>query len=807
MPFVRLPKALKDNERLGSANLSALIWTTTPWTLPANKAIAVNESMEYTVIAIHQRSLPPADKEEDFLLVARERVDYLMSHLPKDTAYTTIVDSISGSQLADGQAACYNLFASSESPVLMADFVTASSGTGLVHSAPGHGMEDYQLCEQNNIGPAFAPVDDEGRYTTDAFTAGGHNALLTGLDVQTEGVEAVLAIMRESKRYMPSDLHVHSSTLVLATHKYIHKNPIDWRTKQPVIVRATAQWFADVSAIKDRALAALEDVDFIPDSGKTRLRSFVEGRSQWCISRQRAWGVPIPALYHKETGEACIRDESIEHVIETLKQKGTDAWFSDPPDDPSWIHPSLAENPWVRGKDTMDVWFDSGTTWTTLNPRDGMPISDVYLEGTDQHRGWFQSSLLTSIATQEAGASPKTPFAELVTHGFTLDAEGRKMSKSIGNVISPDQILDGSLLPPIKAKKQRGQKKISESKSQELKYDAMGPDVLRLWVASSDYTRDVSISVPVLQSVQLALQKLRVTFKFLLGVLEDYIPQASVPTDQMTFADRAVLHQLSKTSQEAWKAYTKYQFYKVTNVVNTFVNNDLSAFYFEIIKDTMYAGSKEVRRRTQTVLALILKELMHMLGPITPHLIEEVWEHAPSTLKDGMEHTLKSVWNGPYQTPEGKSDWNVLSHDLETFRHVSSHVKLAQEEARTAGKLGSGLACKVEIQLPDTAAPSMLSFHEQWTVTDKRGELADLLVVSQAHIVFKDSEGKHDIPKADWSFEQSFEAQTQDVKGKVVVMPPEKEKCVRCWKYTAEEKDVPCQRCQTVLQEMGWSGG
>ena len=802
MPFVRLPKVLKDNEQLRDGQVSALIWTTTPWTLPANKAIAVHPDIEYAVVSIHEPQAGAPKSEQDFTIVARDRMEYIMSHLTEGSQYTVIVESVIGSQLADGQSACLNIFAGLESPILLAGYVTATSGTGLVHNAPGHGMEDYQLCEANRIGPALAPVDDEGRYTAEAFPRSQNSNILKGLDVQTDGVKQVIEILQNPSKYLTSDNPVAPRSLILATHKFTHRNPIDWRTKQPVIVRATAQWFADISAIKDNALTALEDVTFIPESAKTRLQSFIGGRSQWCISRQRAWGVPIPALYHRETGEACIREESISHIIETIKQKGTDAWFSDAPDDPSWIHPSLAEDPWVRGKDTMDVWFDSGTTWKTLSPRDGQVISDIYLEGTDQHRGWFQSSLLTHIATQQSDKSdrsPKAPFGTLITHGFTLDADGKKMSKSLGNVISPDQIVDGSLLPPLKAKKQRGNKKESAPAQDGPKYDAMGPDVLRLWIASSDYTRDVSVSVLVLQSVQQALQKLRVTFKFLLGVLGEYTQQSRSPSTQaLTFADRAILHRLSRTSQSVWDACEGYKFYKAVSDINVFVSSDLSAFYFEIVKDAAYAGSKDVRARTQGVLATILEEMTKMLGPITPHLIEEVWEHSPDGLEGSKEHPLMRIWDCPYLAPTS----NVLGEDIDqrlsSFRSLSAAVKIAQEEARNAGHVRSGLACDVVILAPTHSADSSFGKAvESWGQDD---ELADMLVVSHTIVVKEQSE--YDIvTEAEWKYEQSIDG--LDARGcKIAVLPPKKQKCVRCWKFTAEEAERPCQRCEDVLREM-----
>ncbi|KAK3715185.1 isoleucine-tRNA ligase [Vermiconidia calcicola] len=808
MPFLRMPTVLEQHpalEDLQDFTLSALVWTTTPWTLPANQAIAFNSEMFYSVISLSCPSSPEESASKELLVVAKERVDHVFSFLPEGTTANVIVDNIVGMELHDGRGACWNMFQDSESRIALASFVTASSGTGIVHMAPGHGMEDYQVCEEESIGSAFAPVDDEGKFTAAAFSAGGYSDLLQGLDVQTEGVDAVLRILRNTKPYR--DREHCPDNFVLATHDYTHKNPIDWRTKQPVIVRATAQWFADVSAIKDRALAALDDVHFVPEGGKTRLRSFVEGRSQWCISRQRAWGVPIPVLYHQETGEACIREESVDHIINMIDKKGTDAWSSDPPDDPSWVHPSLAEQSWIRGKDTMDVWFDSGTTWTTLaadSTRESKPVSDMYLEGTDQHRGWFQSSLLTAIATQEADGNtqPKAPFGQLVTHGFTLDADGRKMSKSLGNVVSPDQILDGSLLPPVKARKQKGKSKDSASKTNDAapKYDAMGPDALRLWVASSDYTRDVSISIPVLQSVQQALQKYRVTFKFLLGVLADYEPQSlslEQSESKLTFADRAVLHQLASTSTEVRKSYEEYRFYKAISDVNAFINAELSAFYFEVIKDTMYAGSTDVRKRTQAVLKTIVDELMRMLGPVTPHLVEEVWEYMPEGMKSAV-HPLRRVWEPSHHIESDAAAANGGIEDgLEVFRTISAAVKVAQEEARRAGKLGSGLACKVQIHIPPASESNYRQYVEQWA---QSGELADLLVVSQAVLSNND---RDTIEEAEWRYEQPVKVGSNGVTGHVVVLPPDYHKCVRCWKYTAEEAETPCARCRDVLKEKG----
>lgn len=384
---------------------------------------------------------PRSDLQGQFI-VAKDRLEDLSSYLPEGAKFNIIVDSISGSQLENTEYT--NVLSGDNNKIIHADFVTSSSGTGLVHIAPGHGMDDYNVCLKLGIGPAFAPVDDHGKYTASALPS--NSSYLQGLEVENAGAKAVIALLRDPS----SNLHLPalkvSSSLVFATHSFKHKNPIDWRTKQPVIVRATEQWFADVGSVQEAALQSLDHVLFLPESGESRLRSFLQGRSQWCISRQRCWGVPIPALFHKGTGEAVFTTDSINHIIEVIRQRGTDAWWGDAQDDPAWLAPGLEKGQYVRGKDTMDVWFDSGTSWASLPVREDGTVADVVLEGTDQHRGWFQSLLLTYLSSQKGEMKP--PVNSIITHGFTLDQSGRKMSKSLGNVISPEEILSGTLLPP-----------------------------------------------------------------------------------------------------------------------------------------------------------------------------------------------------------------------------------------------------------------------------------------------------------------------------------------------------------------------
>lgn len=411
-PMLEIPQALIDQGVI-RGRLHALIWTTTPWTLPANQAIAVNPDLDYIVVS--------AGKEQ--YLIAESRFPDLVQALRLYEFSTERIARINGASL--GGATYRNRLRGPKSKpqtILLADFVSADSGTGLVHCAPGHGMEDYELCTKVGI-PAFAPVDDAGCFTDAAYPEAP--AALAGQSVLEDGNAKVIELLGDQ---------------VLSVHKYKHKYPYDWRTKIPVIVRATEQWFANIEGIRDLAIKSLESVHFIPDYGKDRLVKFMVGRSEWCISRQRSWGVPIPALYD-ENGVAVLTDESVTHIIAIIGEKGIDAWWTDAEDDPAWIAPGL-KGSYRRGKDTMDVWFDSGTSWTQTEGQ-----ADVYCEGTDQHRGWFQSSLLTYVAVSGRAVAP---FRKLITHGFTLDKEGKKMSKSIGNVISPCEIMDGTLLPQVR---------------------------------------------------------------------------------------------------------------------------------------------------------------------------------------------------------------------------------------------------------------------------------------------------------------------------------------------------------------------
>ncbi|KAH7120003.1 isoleucyl-tRNA synthetase-like protein [Dendryphion nanum] len=811
--YVRFPVTVAEGLRNGVLNglqedLSVVIWTTTPWTLPANKAIAVHNNMDYSIVQ-------DRGNDNELILVASSRIEHYQEALGHDVTIRAL--KLKGSDLA-GNLTYENPFqrANGPQPIIHADFVSDASGTGLVHCAPGHGMDDYNVCSALGI-PAFAPVDDAGAFTKEAFPE--HPEILEGLPVQNEKKTGSRAIVDYLKKL----------DLLRGKHTYRHKYPIDWRTKQPVIVRATEQWFANVDGIKHGAMKAIEHVEFKPDAGRARLESFIQGRSQWCISRQRAWGVPIPALYRVDGGrhEATMDSEIIQNAIDVVKSRGIDAWWTDSQDDPAW-QPKHLPGTYVRGRDTMDVWFDSGTSWTLLPANDRQPVADVYLEGTDQHRGWFQSSLLTHVATQQYDSQiVKAPYNMLITHGFTLDSDGRKMSKSLGNVISPVQIMSGELLPPIKRKKQKGAKQ-EQLKSNVPTYDAMGSDALRLWAASSDYTRDVTIGQPVLLSVNQALHKYRVTLKWLLGVISlpswpqnyytclDYSHEDLLTNSLLT--DHLAIYRLNQVTNEVHSHYAKYEFFKGVNTLNKYINNDLSAFYFETLKDRIYTGSLAECQHVQTILGLLFYSLLKMLAPVCPLLVEETWAHTPPELRENSIHPARTLWK-PSETLSSESrDSNSEPWQDTYLTHIarlSAAIQSAQEELRAAKKLGSSLECRVLLGVPSDIASqsslisSFLNGSSPSDLTSRTSDLAGLFVVSDLEVRDIEAVEKEIQDLSSRGQEHEWWAQRdcildngeEKLTAKVLVVKPKDEKCARCWRYLAPEPDSLCERCEDVVWE------
>ena len=776
-PMCTVPEKLRKKLLFDMKPVSAVIWTTTPWTLPANRAIGFHKDIEYIVTesAAHGR-----------LLFAASRLPEV-EHQLKEALSTIII--IDGEELL-GTTYDSPVFDTNSSPrpFLHASFVSETSGTGLVHLAPGHGMDDYELCLKQDI-PAFAPLDDKGCFTNLAWPEEADH--LIGIDVLGAGNKMILD-------------QLANRGFILSQHQYEHRYPYDWRSKQPVLIRATEQWFANVGNIQGNALQALDTVTFIPPSGKTRLEAFVKNRTEWCISRQRAWGLPIPALYHRETNEAVLTEDSVAHIISIVRKRGVDAWWTDDELDPEWTPPSLRNTidgaVYLRGKDTMDVWFDSGTSWTQTerHTKDDRHVASCYIEGTDQHRGWFQSSLLTFVAYQSGGIEkqelPKSPFRTLITHGFTLDQEGRKMSKSIGNVVSPDEIMDGSLLPPTKRK--------VKGTWTEFR-DAMGPDGLRLWVASCDYTTDIKVSQTVLQAINGSLSKYRVTFKLMLGILANFDPRASLNGgDDSSRVHKIALRQLEKVSTSVHDHYRRYEFSKAASQINSYINTDLSSFYFECIKDAAYCGTSSERSQVQRTIYQIFMYLQQMLVPITPLLVEELWDYTPKEVKE---------WNA---IPPGQRSWkdlNPLSFkesakdqldiDVIELMKARAAIKSAQELSRNDKNMGDSLQSYV---LFDTvAAPSGVANPALDLLISYGDELEDILGASKV-LVHNNRTLLSELSKAQWSYSVDFEIFGQSVKASVY--EPQLAKCVRCWKFkapvTMKKEEALCERCESVVGEL-----
>ena len=765
-----------------ASNLSALIWTTTPWTIPANRAIGYNEDLEYAIVE---------DGSGERLLLAKSRIPVVETQVGKKLAMLT---TLKGTDL---HGLSYNdrLFdeKSDTRKFIPASFVSSESGSGLVHLAPGHGADDYALCAKHSI-PAFAPVDEDGRFT--ALASSQNPNILEGKSVFGEGNRLVLELLSNCGR-------------LFLQHPYVHTYPHDWRSKQPVILRATEQWFANVGSLQDLATQALENVKFVPESSRSRLQSFVRNRTEWCISRQRAWGVPIPALYHRTTGAALLTAESVDHIISVIAERGTDAWWNDAPFDSSWTPPSLrtddGETVYCRGVDTMDVWFDSGSSWTQTAKADPSAqeqlgqthVADMYLEGTDQHRGWFQSSLLTRIAFASDSGLATSPFRSLVTHGFTLDGRGHKMSKSLGNVVSPKEIIDGTLLPPLR-KKINGQ--MTEFR------DAMGLDALRLWVASGDFTKDVSISQPTLKIINNTLAKYRVTFKQLLGLIRDFDPLDTHLPLAFGMVHRIADWHLGRFQTEVKRHYRSLEYHKAVLEVNRYVNQDLSAFYLECVKDAAYCGVHSERLMVQATSLNIFLQLQMMLAPITPVLVHETWEHTPDHIRrlihlspGQRQWSDKWVSSQASEKSRRKDQLSMqesaqMTEDIPFLMNIIATVQRVQEAARSAKRMGSSLQCSVILQAETDSAHRILSRY--------RKDLETLLVVSDLTIA--DSLLPAIVPNSQWSHQG-----TADLDGSrttVHVCAPRMDKCARCYRYAVPSSDEPsrslCDRCEGILEDL-----
>ena len=640
----KLSKTLQSKLKRYMPSLWAAIWTTTPWTIPANLAIAVNPELDYAVVE------PSANSNiaQQFILVAVDAVDRLSATLNTELK---ILATFKGKEL-EGCTYKHPLF-DRESPIVVGgDYITADSGTGLVHTAPGHGQEDFIVGKRCGL-PVLTPVDESGNFTAEA-------GVFAGLNVLGNGNSAVIDALAEAN-------------CLIKEEAYAHSYPYDWRTKKPTIFRATEQWFASVEGFRDEALKAISSVNWIPAQGENRITAMVGDRSDWCISRQRAWGVPIPVFYDEETSEPLLNAETIAHVQAIIADKGSDAWWEMP------INQLLPESyrnngrTYRKGTDTMDVWFDSGSSWAAVaKGRSELNYpADMYLEGSDQHRGWFQSSLLTSVATNGVA-----PYKTVLTHGFVLDEKGRKMSKSEGNVVDPALVIK-----------------------------EYGADVLRLWVSSVDYSADVPLGKNILKQQSDVYRKIRNTAKFLLGNLHDFDPaKDAVAYEDLPELDRYMLHRMGEVFAEVQDAFDNFQFSRFFQTVQNFCTVDLSNFYLDIGKDRLYISATDaVRRRScQTVIAIAVENLARAIAPVLCHMAEDIWQYIPYPTP--YKSVFEAGWvqlDPKWHNPELATRWQYL-------RQVRGEVNKVLEQARTEKAIGSSLEAKVLLYVPDVEKRAQL---------------------------------------------------------------------------------------------------
>lgn len=674
-----------------------IIWTTTPWTLPANRAISVHPNETYVYIQTSNKKYILAE-------ALLSKVSSL--HQFEDVI---ILNSMKGIDL-ELMTYKHPLF-SDVCPIICGEHVTMEDGSGLVHTAPGHGDDDYVVGKLYNL-EVFCPVDERG-----VMMASAHQ--YEGLFFEDANVEIV------------RDLEANG--LLLSQTKFKHSYPHDWRTNKKVIFRATPQWFASVKSIKDELLRVTKDVSWSPDWGMQRLSNMITNREDWCISRQRAWGVPIPVFY-AENGEPILSQDVLSHVATLFEKHGSNVWFEKEAIDllpPQFTHPGSPNNTFKKETDIMDVWFDSGTSYTTLN-RYGLSLpADVYLEGSDQYRGWFNSSLTTHVAVHGSA-----PYKQVVSHGFVLDGQGRKMSKSMGNTIDPLKVMN-----------------------------VMGADILRLWVATTDYQQDVRISDEALKQIGEGYRKIRNTIRYMLGVLSGFNPKEDYISFSMRgMLNRAMTIKLDDLINQIVDAFDTFAFDKVYRYVMPFVINDLSAFYLDFTKDTLYTSKEKDFERLciQSTIYDIVKTLMIMLTPIMPHTMSEAYQYL-------VGETLEDIYLERFPEKRTRELRPKLLKALDALYELRDVVNMKLEAARSEKIINKSMQARIDL--------SILPKHQE-AIIYLQIDLKHIFMVAHVHL----------------SIQEELQA---------VVSVFEGEACVRCWNVfeTLEETKL-CKKCSHVVKEL-----
>ena len=698
-------------------NVYFVIWTTTTWTLPGNLAISVNPFFEYDLVKV---------PNGEIYVLAKELVNSVMQAAGIES--WEVLATLLGSDLE--MMKTQHPIMDRESLIITGEHVTLDAGTGCVHTAPGFGADDFIVCQKYNI-PIIVPVDGKGYATEDAGKYAGMY------------YEKTTPIILDDLR---------ACNALLAIEDIVHSYPHCWRCKNPIIFRATEQWFCSVDALKDDAVKACHEITWLPGWGEERMTSMIMERSDWCISRQRIWGVPIPIFFCKKCGKPLVNEQTIKLVSDLFREKGSNAWFEMDASEilPSDIHCECGCGEFDKETDTMDVWFDSGSSWAAvIEQREGQPIPvDVYLEGNDQYRGWFQSSMLTAIATKGIA-----PYKTVITHGMIVDEERQKMSKSLGNGISPQEILD-----------------------------QYGADILRLWVSSADYRQDMRISKEMFKHLAQNYLKIRNTARYILGNLEGFDPKTDmVAYNDLCELDRWALMKLNDLVAKVIKGYDDYEFHVVLHAIHNFCVVDMSNFYLDVIKDRLYCEEKNgvLRRSAQTAMYEILDALVRMIAPILCFTADEIWQVMPHRDGDDAANIVLNAM--PKVNPawafaeEASSKWDKLIA-------LRDDVNKALEEARKNKVIGKPLEAWVTVYADDETAALL--------ETVPADELAALCIVSKLRVIRGNGEGM----------------QGENLPVQIAIERASGDKCERCWMYVdsiGQDSKHPtlCARCAAVVGE------
>ncbi len=698
-----------------------LIWTTTPWTIPANLAIALHPDFEYVAVDVGGNEV---------YILARELVDACMQTF--GITDFSILGAIDPKQLENKR--CVHPLYPRDSLLILGAHVTLEAGTGCVHTAPGHGREDHEVGLAYGL-DVYSPVDDRGCFTEDVDFFRGQFVFDAN-----ENISAKLGQVGAL---------VHEDSL---QHSYPHC----WRCKGPVIFRATAQWFIsmDKTGLRQKSLKAIDEVEWIPAWGRERIYGMIENRPDWCVSRQRAWGVPIAVFYCQDCGHLLLDDDIMEQVYRLFEAHGADIWFEKEISDfvpEATVCRECGSRRFKKENDILDVWFDSGVSHAAvLEKRPALKWpADLYLEGSDQHRGWFHSSLLTAVGTRN-----RAPYDAVLTHGFVVDAEGRKMSKSIGNVIAPAQVID--------------------------KY---GAEILRLWVSASDYREDIRISDNILKQLTDAYRRIRNTNRFMLGNLFDFdLGKDAVAYERMPEIDRFALHRLQLLVEKSRQAFDAYEFHVIYHALFNYCTLELSAFYLDVLKDRLYTSPprSEMRRSAQTVLYHLTDTIARLMAPILPFTADEIWQHLP-----GADQRAASIHLEQLPQPDAAIKDEILAERWEFLLRVRGEATRALEQARSRKIIGHPLDAAVTIAATGEAFDALQPYAD---------ELRSLLIVSEARLV----EGRR--------LEDAFES--TDIAGLVIgVAPAAGQKCERCWVHDSsvgsdDRQPTVCRRCLNALAQI-----